>query len=139
MNHEQARAEDASAVASDRVFGFVLAVFFLIIAALPLWSGGAWRVWALVPAAILTAAALLAPSVLAPFNRLWSAFGDALRRITTPVVLAFIFFVVLTPMGLLMRLFGKDLLRLRFDKAASSYWIDRRPPGPAPESFKDQF
>jgi len=54
-------------------------------------------------------------------------------------VLGIMFFVVITPMALVMRALGKDLLRLRFDRAAASYWIDRTPPGPPPESMKDQF
>lgn len=139
MNHEQTRDEEGSAGASDRAFGLVMAVVFLIIAAAPLWFGGAWRTWALVVVAVLVGAAAIAPSLLAPLNRLWSAFGEVLRRLTTPLILAFIFFVVLTPIGLLMRLLGKDLLRLRFDPSAPSYWISRTPPGPPPESFKDQF
>jgi hypothetical protein len=57
----------------------------------------------------------------------------------SPVVLGIMFFLVVTPIGLLMRAFGKDPLRLRFDKSASSYWLDRTPPGPPPESLSDQF
>ncbi|MCV2423113.1 SxtJ family membrane protein [Paucibacter sp. DJ2R-2] len=139
MTHEQTRDEDGSASASDRAFGLVMAAVFLIIASAPLWFGGAWRIWALFVVAILVGAAAVAPSLLAPLNRLWSAFGEVLRKLTTPLILAFIFFVVLTPIGLLMRLLGKDLLRLRFDRAAPSYWLSRTPPGPPPESFKDQF
>lgn len=116
-----------------------MAVVFLFIAGLPLWAGKPWRVWALVAAAILATIAVLAPALLSPLNRLWMAFGEGLRRIMSPVILAFIFFCVLTPLGLLMRLIGKDLLRLRFEPGADSYWIRRDPPGPEPESFTDQF
>jgi len=65
--------------------------------------------------------------------------GDILHRIASPIALAILFYGVVTPTGLLMRLFGKDPLRLRFDREAKSYWIAREPPGPAPESLKDQF
>lgn len=139
MNHEMPSEEDDSRAGSDRSFGFVMSLVLLIIAAVPLLSGGSWRVWALGAAAGLAATSALAPALLGPLNRLWSALGELLRRITTPLILGFIFFLVITPLGLLMRLLGKDLLRLRIDPAASSYWITRNPPGPKPESFKDQF
>lgn len=125
--------------ASDRAFGFVMAGASLLIALLPPLLGRPWHPWALLLSGLFAAAATLAPAALAPLNRAWMALGEALRRLTTPLVLGIIFFGVLTPMALLMRLFGKDLLRLRFDRAASSYWIARQPPGPTPETFKDQF
>ena len=82
---------------------------------------------------------MLAPKLLAPFNRLWARFGLLLHRITSPLVLGIMFFAVITPMGWIMRALGKDLLRLKIDPAATSYWIARTPPGPTPESLKDQF
>lgn len=139
MNHEKSSVEEDGKVSSDRAFGWVLAVVFLLIAAAPLLHGGPWRIWSLALAISLAIAAALAPALLAPFNRLWTGLGEVLRRFMTPLILAFIFFVVLTPLGLLMRLIGKDLLRLRLDRNAASYWIERQPPGPQPESFKDQF
>lgn len=83
--------------------------------------------------------AMLIPQVLAPANRLWTKFGLLLHNIVSPIALGILFFLVVTPTGLLMRLFGKDPLRLRFDPAASSYWIKRDPPGPAADSLKNQF
>jgi len=83
--------------------------------------------------------AVLVPRVLAPANRLWTKFGLLLHHIVSPLALGVLFFLVVTPTGLLMRLFGKDPLRLRFDPAADSYWIKRDPPGPAADSLKNQF
>jgi hypothetical protein len=83
--------------------------------------------------------ALLWPAVLAPLNRIWTRFGLLLHRIVSPVVLGVMFFGVVTPMGLVMRALGKDPLRLRFDPAARTYWIERRPPGPAPDTLNNQF
>jgi hypothetical protein len=83
--------------------------------------------------------AWLSPAALAPLNRVWTRFGLLLHRIVSPVVLGVMFFVVVTPMGLIMRALGKDPLRLRFDRDARSYWIDRRPPGPAPDTLNNQF
>jgi len=124
---------------SDRAFGLVFAAFFAIVALLPLWRGGEVRAWSVAVSAAFALLALALPRVLAPLNRIWTAFGDLLHRIVSPVVLAILYYGVVTPTGFLMRLAGKDPLRLRFDKAARSYWIERKPPGPAPESLKDQF
>ncbi len=79
------------------------------------------------------------PSLLAPLNRVWTKFGLLLHKVVSPIVLGVMFYLVITPTGLLMRLFGKDPLRLKFDGTAKSYWIPREPPGPKPDSIKDQF
>jgi hypothetical protein len=80
----------------------------------------------------------ISPAALAPLNRM-DAFRLLLHRIVSPLVLGVMFFGVVTPMGLVMRALGKDPLRLRFDRDARSYWIDRRPPGPAPDTLNNQF
>jgi hypothetical protein len=139
MGHESYERKEDVQGSSNRSFGLVFAVVFAIIAFFPLFSGGAVRLWSLAIAGVFLVLALTIPGVLAPLNRLWLKFGLLLHRIVNPVVLGFMFFVVITPMGLLMRAFGKDPLRLKFDRAAQSYWIPRDPPGPAPESLKDQF
>jgi hypothetical protein len=80
-----------------------------------------------------------APNLLALPNRLWSRLGLLLNRIISPIALAFLFYVVVTPLGALMRAFGKDNLRLRRDDSDTSYWIKRNPPGPKPDSMNHQF
>jgi hypothetical protein len=112
---------------------------FALVGLWPLLSGGPVRAWALLIAAAFLLAGFAAPGILAPLNRLWFRFGMALGRIVSPVVMGVIFFGTVMPTGLLMRLFRKDLLRLRFDPAAESYWIPRDPPGPSAESLKQQF
>ncbi len=77
--------------------------------------------------------------VLAPLNRAWARLGLVLHRLTNPLVMAVIFYLAVTPTALVLRLFGKDPLRRRFEPEAESYWIERRPPGPAPESMRHQF
>jgi len=124
---------------SDRAFGLVFAAFFLIVALLPLWSGRGVRLWSLGVAALFLALALTIPAVLAPLNRAWTAFGNLLHRIVSPVALAILFYLVVAPTGLVMRLLGKDPLRLKLDPAARSYWLERKPPGPSADSLKDQF
>ncbi len=84
--------------------------------------------------------ALVAPSILRPANWLWFKFGMLLHMIVTPVVMAAVFFTAVSATGIAMRLLGKNLLQLKPPKRrADSYWIPRHPPGPAPESLKDQF
>jgi hypothetical protein len=72
-------------------------------------------------------------------NRLWLRFGLLLNRIVSPIVLGFLFYAVITPTGMIIRRAGRDPLRLQWDANAASYWIERRPPGPAPETMSNQF
>jgi Saxitoxin biosynthesis operon protein SxtJ len=136
------RADPAIAegpMGSDRSFGLLFAGVFTMVCAIPLISGGQPRWWALAPAAVFLAVARLRPIWLNPLNRLWFQFGKLLHRIVTPIVLGLMFFATFTPIAMVARALGRDPLKLRFDRAATSYWILRDPPGPAPDSFKNQF
>jgi Saxitoxin biosynthesis operon protein SxtJ len=124
---------------SNRAFGLIFSAIFLLIAISPLFVGRSVHTWSLLAAGIFGAAALMMPAVLAPLNRLWTRFGLLLHRVVSPLVLGIMFFLVITPMGLVMRMLGKDPLRLRRDPGAPTYWIERKPPGPPPETFVDQF
>ena len=124
---------------SNRAFGLVMAAFLAIVGLLPLATRGEARGGVLLVALAFALFAVTVPHVLAPLNRLWTAFGNLLHAIVSPIVLGILYFLVVTPTGLAMRLFGKDPLRLRFDRKAASYWLPRQPPGPAPDSLKDQF
>jgi hypothetical protein len=137
--HETLEARSEVTQGSERGFGVVFAVVFSVIGLWPLLAGAGVRVWSLIISAGFLAAAFAAPRLLAPLNRLWFRFGMLLGRIVSPVVMAIIFYVTVLPTGLVMRLLGKDLLRLRVDPEAESYWIHRDPPGPAPDSLKQQF
>jgi len=132
------RPEDVQG-SSDRSFGLVFAAVFAAIGLVPLILSGPIRLWALLAAAFFLAAGLLFPKALGPLNRLWLKFGLLLHKIVSPIVLGIMFFVVLTPIGLLLRARGRDPLRLKPNRQSRSYWIERVPPGPAPESIKDQF
>jgi large-conductance mechanosensitive channel len=88
---------------------------------------------------VFLALALAAPKTLAPLNRLWMKFGLLLHAVVNPVVMAFLFFSTVTPIALIMRALGQDPLRLKLDPAAKTYWIDRTPPGPAPDTMPRQF
>ena len=124
---------------SNRAFGLVFSAIFLLIAVGPLLVGHAVNMWSFVAAALFGVVAVIMPALLAPLNRLWTRFGLLLHRIVSPLVLGIMFFLVITPMGLVMRVLGKDPLRLRRDPDTPTYWIERTPPGPPPETFVDQF
>jgi hypothetical protein len=131
------RAESSGT--SDRSFGLTVGGFLLIVGLLPARKGLPVRVWALAAGAALCLVALVAPSLLRSANRLWMKFGELLGKVMTPVFMAVLFYVVVTPYGAVMRLFGHDALRVRSAPQDDSYWLPRRPPGPAPESMANQF
>jgi predicted membrane metal-binding protein len=137
--HENFERDERDETGSNRSFGLVFTGFFAIIALWPLWRGGEPRWIPLAIAMVFLAIALAAPAALAPLNRLWMRFGRLLHAVVNPIVMAAIFFGVITPAALLMRAIGRDPLRLARDRHASSYWILRQPPGPAPDTMRQQF
>ena len=137
--HERLAGDEPAKGGSDRGFGVVFAILFVVIGLFPLLDGGPPRAWALGIAAVFLAVALVRPSLLAPLNRVWFKFGLLLQRVVNPLVMALIYFAVVTPTGLIMRAFGNDPLRLKHDPDARSYWIHREPPGPERESMQNQF
>jgi hypothetical protein len=124
---------------SDRGFGVTFAAFFALVALWPVWRGGPVRWWALGVAGGFLVATLTRPGVLAPMNRAWTRLGLLLHRIVSPIIMGVIFYGAITPMGVVMRWAGRDPLRLRRDPQAQTYWIERRPPGPAPDTMTNQF
>ncbi len=139
LTHEDFSRPEEVHGSSDRSFGLVFAGFFTIVGGLSLWRGGHWWPYAFVLAAAFAGVALARPGLLAPLNRLWMKFGLLLSKIMNPIVLGLLFFITMVPMGLVMRAMGKDLLRLKRDPAARSYWIERAPPGPPPGSMRNQY
>ncbi len=124
---------------SDRTFGIVFALFFLVIGCLPMLKGAPARLWALGVTAAFLLAAVALPRALAPLNRLWMALGLLLGRIISPIMLFLVYCIAVAPTGLIMRLRGKDPLKRRFDPEAPSYWVHRTPPGKPDESMTRQF
>jgi len=124
---------------SDRAFGITFSVVFFIIGLLPLLNdkGPFW--WWLVIAFIFLVIAYTSSVKLRLLNKLWFQFGLILHRIANPVVMGIIFFFVLTPTGLVLRLLGKRPLRLQRSDEVESYWIPRHPTGPDPKSLRNQF
>jgi hypothetical protein len=137
--HERLRVEEPVRRASNRSVGLVFAAVLAIVGLLPVVRGSSPRGWALLGAGVFLAVALIAPRALGPLARAWIAFGLLLHAVVSPVIMAMLYYTTVTPLGLLLRLLGKDLLRLRLDRTAPSYWIDRSPPGPAPHTMRQQF
>ena len=134
-NHEQT-------LPSERSFGLLFGAVFVLLAA----YGWFFKSWSSVVELSLLGLALafvllgfVAPKILSPLNWLWFQLGQLLGKIVSPIVLGAIFFLLLTPVSLVTRLFGRDELRIKRKASQTSYWLDRAPPGPAPESFKNQF
>jgi hypothetical protein len=124
---------------SDRSFGWVLFSFFLIVGFIPLRHAQPVHRWALALSGVLFIVTLIKPALLHPFNLIWTRLGVLLGRLVTPVLLGLLFFLVITPIGWLMRRMGKQALRLHPDAEAGSYWIHRPPPALASESMINQF
>lgn len=132
----EARPENRS---SNRGFGLFFAAVALVVGAWPLLSGGrpgyAW--W--MAGGLLTVLALFAPAMLGPLNRAWFEFGLLLHRLLNPLILGLVYVTSVVPVGLAMRLLGKDPLNRAFDPGLDSYWVRREPPGPGPDSLPRQF
>ncbi len=126
-------------VGSNRSFGLVFFAVFLLIGLYPLLGGGPVRSWSLIIAGTFLFFAFFFSWALKPLNVLWFRFGMILARIVNPIVMFVIYVLTIVPFGLGARLLGKDLLRLKLDPKQESYWIERDPPGPEPESLENQF
>ena len=142
--HERMAGGDVRAGGSDRTFGAVFTVASLALAGWLLLkdvsaAGMPAAIFAAAAAVFFLAATLMRPGLLSPLNRAWTALGLVLHKITNPILLAIVFFGVIMPIGLAMRLAGKDTLGLRGDRTARSYWRERHPPGPSPDSMTQQF
>jgi hypothetical protein len=121
---------------TEKSFGIVFSIVFLIVSLYPLINSESFRIWALVVSFSFVSLAFLAPKILSIPNKLWFKFGILLGSIIAPIVMALVYFSTVLPTGLIMRLLGKDLLEQKLDKNAKSYWIERSEPM---GSMKNQF
>lgn len=124
---------------SNRAFGLVFTAAFAVVAVWPVLHGGGVRGWAAATAAAFAAATLFFPGSLTPLNHAWARLGIVLGNVIGPVALALVYYSTIVPIGLLMRLLGKDLLKLEFDRDAASYWQMRDPKARPDQSMKNQF
>ncbi len=126
---------DEIKIGSNRSFGVVFFVVFLLIALYPTINNGEIRIWSLIISIIFLILGLLNSKLLNPLNILWFKFGIVLGKIISPLIMGIIFFLVVTPTGLIMRLLKKDILNLRYNRN-SSYWIEKKGPK---SKMKNQF
>jgi hypothetical protein len=137
--HETLIGSDPPLDSSDRTFGLLFAGACGVIGSFALWEGRHSAFWWLSACVIFFLLALFAAPLLRPLNRAWRLLALVLSKIVNPIILAIMFFGVLTVLGTLMRLTGKDPLRLRFDKDAPSYWLPRDLPGQPPTPMTKQY
>ena len=127
--------ENKIKIGSNRSFGIVFFIVFFIISLFPLLKGNDLRIWSLLVSLIFLVLGLINSNILSPLNKLWFKFGLLLGNFISPIVMGLVFFLVVTPTGLFMRLIGKDLLNLN-KKNVKSYWIDKTGPK---SKMKNQF
>ena len=120
---------------NNKSFGILFFIVFLLIAIWPVLESESIRVWSLAISIIFLVLGIINSKILSPLKKGWIKLGEILGKVVAPVVMGFIYFVVITPIGVLMRLFGKDLLNIKFNKN-KSYWIKKDDPK---SDMKNQF
>jgi hypothetical protein len=124
---------------SNKSFGLLIGGVLLLVAGLHYWKERPdFFVWLIVAVGFI-AVALLMPRALAPLRRLWLKLGHLMSIVVSPIILALMYVLAIVVTGVLIRLFGKDLLSLKLKPEEASYWIKRNPPGPEVKSLADQF
>ena len=122
-------------IGSNKSFGIVFFIVFLLVALYPLINDGDLRIWSFIIAIIFLILGLINSKVLTPLNKLWFKLGLLLGKVISPLIMGIIFFLVVTPTALIMRIIGKDLLNLKFNNK-KSYWIEKTGPK---SKMKNQF
>ena len=122
-------------ISSNRSFGIIFFVVFFLIALYPLIHNEEIRIWSLITSLIFLILGLINSRILNPLNKIWFKFGILLGKVVSPIIMGIIFFLVVTPIGFLMRLFGQDVLNLKYNKN-KSYWIEKNGPK---SKMKNQF
>ena len=112
-------------ISSNRNFGLVFFIVFMIVSLWPLIYGDPIRIWLIIISMVFLILGLMNSKLLTPLNKLWFKFGMILGAIVAPIVMGLIFFLVVTPIGLIMRIMGKDLLNKKYDKKKNTYWIHK--------------
>ena len=112
--------------ANNRSYGLKYSIIFFIISLMPLLNSEAYRLWALIISLIFLFLGVIDSQVLSPFKSAWIKLGEFLGKVIAPIVMFLVFFTILTPTGIILRLFGKDLLKIKKDKTCKSYWVDRK-------------
>ena len=120
---------------SNKSFGLVFFLVFILIGIYPILNQGNIRVWSIIIAVVFLILGLSNSRILTPLNRIWFKFGIFLGKMISPIIMGVIFFLVVTPIGLIMKILGKDLLNIKYNKK-KSYWIEKNDPK---SKMKNQF
>lgn len=139
MTHEDLTRKVSREAVSDRSFGFTVGLLFALIACIPLFHHRPMRLWALALGVALCLIAAFIPRLLRGINLLWMKLSDLLGRVMTPVMTSLLFFLVITPSGFALRLLRKDILKLRRDLPAKTYWAPREQVDVGPMAMQRQF
>ena len=123
-------------ISSNRNFGLVFFFIFLVVSIWPLTHNESPRIWSAIISLAFLILVLTRSKLLTPLNRLWAKFGIILGAIIAPIVMGVVFFLVITPIGLIMKIIGKDLLSIKYDKKKETYWVKRDKPT---STMKQQF
>jgi hypothetical protein len=137
--HEDLSGHAQIRVGSERAFAITFCVFFTLVGAVRGWLHGTDWPWWFAAAILVLVVGLAAPRLLAPLNRAWARLGLLLAGVINPIVMALMFFVVISPLALLMRVIGKRTIPIRPDRDAPTYWNLRKPPGPDGRTMTNQF
>ena len=140
--HEEHQSTHEIETSSDRSFGLTVGGILALIEAYCMWSSGdldRFGLFLLCVSASLLFFGVVYPKILAPFNKAWTKLGFLMFKVVNPIIMLVVYVLTIVPTGLLMRLAGKDPMRLKLDKEAKTYWIERDPAGPSPDSMKKQF
>ncbi len=140
--HEEHQATHEIETSSDRSFGLTVGGILALIEAYRLWSSGILDTLGIILlciAAPLLVFGFVYPKILTPLNKAWTKLGFLMFKIVNPIIMLLIYALTIVPIGVIMRLAGKDPLRLKLEPEAKTYWIERDPVGPSPDSMKKQF
>ena len=121
---------------SERNFGLIFSVFFFIVGFWPILTDNTIKYWSIIIAILFVLISLISPKVLKPLNILWHKFSILISRIVSEIIIVLLFFLTIVPIGIIMRIFKKDLLKQKFDRSSKSYWINREE---KMNSMKNQF
>lgn len=137
--HENIYRKSHGEEPSERSLGFALSIIILILGTTRLYLGLGWGMFLVLISAIFLLLTLFWAAPLRPLNKIWFRFGLLLFRITNPFLMGIVFFITIFPIGIIIRILGKDPLRLKFNKEIRSYWLERAPPEDSTNNMRNQF
>ena len=115
-------------ISSNKSFGIVFSIFFIIVFFFPFFKDESLNTWALIPSVIFLVLGLKNSKILTPLNIFWIKLGILIGKFVSPIIMGLVFFLVVTPIGIVLKIFKKDLLNLKYDQKRKTYWLNRDKP-----------